>query len=376
MSEQLLISEDYQKVLQFINAVQLNRGDCRYSILKHLSAIFSYSNLTFLVVDEEGILTNPLGLNVSSQLCQMYTQYYYKTDIFHPLNIPTHLFMSKKVISTADIMSYGQYENTEYYNDFLKKDNFYYQVSLPLSVDHKLIGGIGIFRTKEEGCFTNKDVEILNYVSTYIAHCLFQFQQEELNRCETKNYSNCIYRMPFGFVCLDQRCRVVYHNEPAALICERILQDTKSGNHVEAVLNKVLSTLDLSVITSSTCIHVQYADYNFKIALSLIPDYYLGVKTYYHVFMYKTALEETASRFHVDNSCKLSQREYEIIMLIAEGLTNKMISEKLFISVNTVRTHIDNIFNKLDVGSRIEILYKLGLIENSKPRRNPGLKHQ
>jgi LuxR family maltose regulon positive regulatory protein len=48
----------------------------------------------------------------------------------------------------------------------------------------------------------------------------------------------------------------------------------------------------------------------------------------------------------------LSERELEVLYLIAAGLTNREIAEKLFISLNTVKTHTKNINSKLSVSSR------------------------
>ena len=50
----------------------------------------------------------------------------------------------------------------------------------------------------------------------------------------------------------------------------------------------------------------------------------------------------------------LSERELEVLYLIAAGLRNKEIAEKLFISLNTVKTHLKNINSKLDVTNRTE----------------------
>ncbi|MGQ9474947.1 MAG: response regulator [Actinomycetota bacterium] len=50
----------------------------------------------------------------------------------------------------------------------------------------------------------------------------------------------------------------------------------------------------------------------------------------------------------------LSERELEILQLLGDGLSNKEIAEKLFISIQTVKTHITHIFEKLGVKDRTE----------------------
>lgn len=49
---------------------------------------------------------------------------------------------------------------------------------------------------------------------------------------------------------------------------------------------------------------------------------------------------------------KLSVREYEILILLWKGKTNIEISEEIFLSINTVKSHIRRVYNKLDVNSR------------------------
>jgi len=50
----------------------------------------------------------------------------------------------------------------------------------------------------------------------------------------------------------------------------------------------------------------------------------------------------------------LSQREFEVLKLLAKSLSNKEIADELCLSIRTVQGHLRNIFNKLMVGSRIE----------------------
>lgn len=54
----------------------------------------------------------------------------------------------------------------------------------------------------------------------------------------------------------------------------------------------------------------------------------------------------------------ISKREYEVLELITAGLSNQEIAEKLFVSDSTVKTHVSNVFAKLDASRRTEAIAK------------------
>ncbi|MBS4043144.1 MAG: response regulator transcription factor [Chitinophagaceae bacterium] len=64
------------------------------------------------------------------------------------------------------------------------------------------------------------------------------------------------------------------------------------------------------------------------------------------------------------NQCfqDLSRREQEILEQLSKGYRYKEIADKLYVSIETVRTHIRNIYEKLHVNSRVEALKKTGLL--------------
>ncbi|NDJ11110.1 MAG: DNA-binding response regulator [Acidobacteriia bacterium] len=69
-----------------------------------------------------------------------------------------------------------------------------------------------------------------------------------------------------------------------------------------------------------------------------------------------TAGGNTSSRLGVrQHSSALSQREREIVALVAQGFKNKEIAERMFISEQTVKNHLHNIFDKLGVSDRLEL---------------------
>jgi DNA-binding CsgD family transcriptional regulator len=54
----------------------------------------------------------------------------------------------------------------------------------------------------------------------------------------------------------------------------------------------------------------------------------------------------------------ISKREHEVLELMAAGLSNQEIADKLFVSVNTIKTHSANLFSKLDVRRRTQAVQK------------------
>ena len=55
----------------------------------------------------------------------------------------------------------------------------------------------------------------------------------------------------------------------------------------------------------------------------------------------------------------LSQREYQVAQLVAEGMTNQEIGERLFVSPRTVETHVGRVLAKLGIASRSGVARRL-----------------
>lgn len=73
----------------------------------------------------------------------------------------------------------------------------------------------------------------------------------------------------------------------------------------------------------------------------------------------KMVVTEAPARAFLPNEKKLSEiglseREFEVLQLMAEGLSNQEIADRLFISLNTVKTHASNLFMKLEVKRRTQ----------------------
>ena len=63
---------------------------------------------------------------------------------------------------------------------------------------------------------------------------------------------------------------------------------------------------------------------------------------------------QTENSYPVENHFGLSPREYEVLVLISNGLSYQEIADRLFVSLSTVKTHASNIFSKMNVQRRTQ----------------------
>ena len=84
----------------------------------------------------------------------------------------------------------------------------------------------------------------------------------------------------------------------------------------------------------------------------IAPDYVLGLLAAFPIAEPEQADSSRSQAPDAEWVEPLSERELEVLQLIAEGLTNREIASRLFLSLNTVKAHTRNIYGKLAVHSR------------------------
>ena len=114
---------------------------------------------------------------------------------------------------------------------------------------------------------------------------------------------------------------------------------------------------------------LKFAEYRFYVRdLSL--ELYLGLVAVLFIVLgvwvgrrlTRVKVITAESEFTVDDAALkrlgITKREYEVLGLIAQGLSNKEIADKLFVSNSTIKTHISNLFLKLDASRRTQALQR------------------
>ena len=113
-------------------------------------------------------------------------------------------------------------------------------------------------------------------------------------------------------------------------------------------------------------------DHSFEIYIGFVAIIFTGLGIWLALKLSKPKIETVVvekevyvtrnENFVLDTSLvaqlELSKRELEILNLLAQGHSNQEIAAKLFVSVSTVKTHVQNLFEKLEVKRRIQAVEK------------------
>jgi DNA-binding NarL/FixJ family response regulator len=94
----------------------------------------------------------------------------------------------------------------------------------------------------------------------------------------------------------------------------------------------------------------------FTIAIIAIVFFFVGVYLNKKSLQKRTPTSPDSIDQKKIEDLDISKREYEVLLGISEGLSNKEIGEKLFISESTIKTHVSNLLSKLNAKRRTQAL--------------------
>ena len=114
---------------------------------------------------------------------------------------------------------------------------------------------------------------------------------------------------------------------------------------------------------------LKFAEYRFyvrdlslELFLGLVAVIFVGLGVWVGRRLTRVKVVAPESEFVLNDAhlkkLGITKREYEVLSLIAQGLSNKEIADKLFVSTSTIKTHVSNIIAKLDSSRRTEAIAK------------------
>jgi Response regulator containing a CheY-like receiver domain and an HTH DNA-binding domain len=171
-----------------------------------------------------------------------------------------------------------------------------------------------------------------------------------------------------GYGSCEEAIKQLHNDKPDIVLMDIELPGGMNGIHGTKIIKEKMPHADIIMVTV-----YEDSDLVFEALKSGASGYITKSANYMELL---TALDEIVrggapmsskiarlviDNFHVNPNSPLTKRETEILQLISEGKTYTQISEELFISKETSKTHIKNIYSKLQVKSKSEALAKASL---------------
>ena len=114
----------------------------------------------------------------------------------------------------------------------------------------------------------------------------------------------------------------------------------------------------LLILFQLSKVSLMIPDMSQDMILGLVGAVFIGFGIYLGLKFRKVEVVEVTAPVEVDldqiQMLGLTERELEVLQLISDGCSNVEIGEKLFLSENTIKTHVSNLFVKLDVKRRTQ----------------------
>jgi DNA-binding CsgD family transcriptional regulator len=370
-------------ILNFVYELPSDYDNFPEHVLRLLSKHFDQYMMTFIPLCQnydnlrklksDYWISDYISLNIDPKITRAYNHNYYDKDSFRYTNLPEHL-KNRPVLVLEDILGHDKYRDSSYIQ-FLQQHNVSHEALLNLRYKDVYLGAIGIFHTNEEGAFTPEQIAVLEEVSRFITqHYLIAMESTRRNFVMSMFKSE--YRdLSLGVVMLNSRFEVIEANQTAQKyakaihkannnqIYKSLFSEDAEGNKFPAV-QQLINDMGHSMFYKNEPVMYSTGDccYQFHTSTLASPSFNLSkVEMIYIVYIDIIEWESDHER-PLPNS--LTARETEIVSYISKGYTNIQISEMMHVSIHTVKTHVLNIYKKMEVNSRTALLYKLRNLHN------------
>ncbi|WP_232698613.1 helix-turn-helix transcriptional regulator [Brevibacillus daliensis] len=242
-------NKDYQKVLAFMDDMVGPTQNFHHQVLQSFDRHFGFHQANFWMYNEHIDLIRPIMRNIDKHAMDSYLASCHQYDILIPRKVG-HLLRNQHVLRIQDVLSPQEYEQSDYYYEFMSRYGLYHQMVAYLMNDGRILGSIAFVRSEKENPFHDQDVRCLEILSRFI---------------------------------------------------------------------------------SQSMEHYMYPD---------------------------------ASATKPQIEINLTAKEREVLELVQKGYGNESIADQLFISINTVKKHLQSIYRKFDVTNRTSLCYKIHAGEN------------
>lgn len=229
---------------------------------------------------------------------------------------------------------------------------YYHSMEAPVSVSGVLYGTINFARNNDYGPFSDVDLVSARLAGEQLGLATERALRYEQTGQRATTLEHVLDRLPQAVVVTDLDARVIFRNRAARVDPAPETRDGSLRLVEDSIVEAMEEFRHLGKRVVTRTAHDPHTQRRVVVKSYRLPDRDDAAMT----IVFECATSEAA---HLPAWDVLSKREQEIAELVSQGLTNKQIAERAFVSENTVKQHLKRVFSKTDVRNRAELMQRI-----------------
>lgn len=358
------LNED-EKAFAFVEALAdaQTRPNFRDLALNLLSDLFGFNDSVFFLVGTKDLAAGfPIYRHVATSLIDRYWSAFPTIDVFYQALQRAGLF-ARPFVEVKDLLSREEYEGSALYRDVMEPAGFHTFGVLPLQTGRDVGGIVAIMREKSQGAFPAAERRLLARLNGPLARALDGYLAMSELRSERDFYKTAFNELREGVLLLGPHHEVQLANAAAERTCAEVFAEDPA--RATAKLVGSLASRMAGASPSRAEVELESERLGIRLVPVVLPSPLYNLEHRTIAYLTRTGDADDTYR-KLATTYHLSERELEVVRLVGLGCDNAEVARRLFLSQHTVKTHVQNIFRKLDISSRNSINRLLSELERKR----------
>ena len=262
-----------------------------------------------------------------------------------------------------NLVNYKNFVRSKIYEEFFKNYSIHHILDLNLIHQGKAFGFVCLYRPRNQSHFNEEDCELAKLMAPVISIIAKKvLLEEQLQKYETVIQSLSSELPNNGVFVVDENFQLLYANSNARNVLSELYETgNRSGSQIDFYPEEITDYCkklksqknpDASAATEKCELVLGHGRQNLSFHIR-----HLNRDDESSLFIIN--IEDGSPLLCSNNEMRyagLSEREIDVIHAASRGLTNREIAELLYISTNTVQSHLKSVYDKLGIRNRTSLI--------------------